>query len=169
LIPFARLDRCAPRSALRVTLADYLTVAASERFAWGGEIDCWLFGFDWVREQTGVDALHEFRGRYASAREQRRFIAAHGGTKAFTDRLLVPLGYRPIEDHPAPGDVALVWSGWKRFHGRIILLHVSGICVRPKLWAVKPTDGGILLGNFPVAHAWTLRYGNTIVGDPPVA
>lgn len=141
-----------------MTLADYLQAAARKRFAWGGEIDCWLFGFDWVRAQTGVDALHEFRGRYANAREQRRFIAAHGGTRAFTDRLLAPLGYQPTED-PGAGDVALVWSGWKRFHGKVIMVHVSGICVRPRLWAVKPADGGIVLADFKVAHAWTLRRG----------
>lgn len=143
---------------VRVTLADYLAAAARKRFACGGEIDCWLFGFDWVREQTGIDPLHEFRGRYANAREQRRFIAARGGTRAFTDRLLFPLGYRCTEE-PWPGDVALVWCGWKQFHGKVIMVHVSAICVRPRLWAVKPADGGIAMADFPLAHAWTLARG----------
>ena len=141
-----------------MTVAEYLAQAGRKRFAWGGEIDCWLFGFDWVREVTGIDALQEFRGRYANAREQRRFIAAYGGTKAFTDRLLLPLGYVGTQD-PWPGDVALAWWGWREFHGRMIMVHVSAICVRPRLWAVKPLDGGIMLADFPIAHAWTFDRG----------
>lgn len=136
-------------------LASYLARAGRLQFGWGGEIDCWLFGFDWVYERTGIDALEEFRGRYASAREQRFFIKAHGGTRAFAERLLLPLGYARTEN-PLAGDVALAWAPWKKFHGRILLVHASAICVRPKMWASKPSTGGIVLADFPIFQAWSL-------------
>lgn len=45
---------------------------------WGAQ-DCCTFAADWVREQTGRDPMADLRGRYGSAGEADRLIAAAGG------------------------------------------------------------------------------------------
>jgi hypothetical protein len=136
-------------------LADYLARAGRKRFAWGGEIDCWTFGLDWVRECVGIDPLGDFRGSYSDARQARCIVRDQGGAFVFADSLLRAVG---LESAAAvrPGDIGIAWAAWRKFHGRTILAHATALCIRPKLWAIKPADGGIMLADFPIAHAWTL-------------
>lgn len=141
-----------------MTLAEYLAAASRKRFAWGGEIDCWTFGLDWVRLRTGIDPLGEFRGSYSSARQARHIVRDHGGAFVFADSLLRPLGLVPTPG-AGPGDIGIASAAWRKFHGRMIMAHATALCVRPELWAIKPADGGIMLADFPIVHAWTLARG----------
>ena len=87
-------------------LARLLAQRERAPFAWGVH-DCCLWAADAVLAQVGVDPAADLRGRYASALQAQRVIAATGGSLEAVAR--AALG-RPLR-HPmlaCAGDVGLV-------------------------------------------------------------
>jgi hypothetical protein len=100
---------CAAGQPRRPDAAEALARLLAERqrapFAWGVH-DCCLWAADAVRAQVGVDPAAQLRGRYASALQAARVIAAAGGS--LEDIARAALG-QPLR-HPmlaCAGDVGL--------------------------------------------------------------
>ena len=143
------------RAMSGTSLAEFLHEAARRPFRWG-ELDCCLFFSDWVAEITGVDPALEVRGTYATAREARRMVKANGGIVALVDRCVAQAGCTAT-GAPKAGDIGLVQTAYRRRAERLVLVPTGAICVRPRMWAVKPSDRlGLLMADFPLVKAWSL-------------
>jgi hypothetical protein len=58
-------------------LAAHVRGAYRQPFVWGDR-DCALWSFDWVRECTGLDITHEWRGKYKTATGATRLMKKRG-------------------------------------------------------------------------------------------
>lgn len=99
-------------------LHNYFVRRHNEPFKWGS-MDCCLFACDAVRELTGIDLAHDFRGRYDSAltavREMKRFTgdatAQDDLVEAVAVKVTAQFGLREVPLLMAQrGDVVLLQS-----------------------------------------------------------
>lgn len=61
-----------------MTLADHLARAAAQPWVWGVS-DCSTFPADWMLDQTGIDPMAAWRGRYFDEVGAFEFIVEAGG------------------------------------------------------------------------------------------
>lgn len=101
-----------------MTLHEFL--AQNHRFLWGGQgiaessdpegriyNDCISFPATWVREQTGVDVVRDFRGTYHSKEQADAIIKAAGGLVKLAGRQLALVSAKRVQE-PQPGDVGVI-------------------------------------------------------------
>lgn len=148
---------CAPASSCAgegcgQSLKMYLESASAVKWQWGSH-DCCTFGSGWVRLQTGIDPLAEFRGAYNSAAQASRLIAANGGMRNMVaDRL--PAGYGLLQSSsnpPEDGDIALLAVKSGRLGvGWAVLLQYAG------WWAGLSADRGVRYTRATPTDFWRL-------------
>jgi hypothetical protein len=77
-------------------LAGFIEARRSRPFEWGAN-DCCLFAADWITLATGKDPASELRGKYSTALEAHRYIAAAGGLVALVEEALTRNGFSKID------------------------------------------------------------------------
>lgn len=58
-------------------LIDFIEGRRERPFSWG-ENDCATFAADWIRQQTGIDPVAQYRGKYKTAAGAARAMKRYG-------------------------------------------------------------------------------------------
>ena len=129
-------------------MTPFLIDLAARRFAWG-RTDCALVLADWLLA-TGRnrDPAEHLRGTYATEAECVAVLKANGGLL----RLVARLAKDSLLDRVPPADaqagsIAVIRHGDPR-------RHFGAIRAPSGRWAVKCTDGLVMLRNPRVVAAW---------------
>lgn len=112
------------------------------------DCDCCMWVADWVEAATGIDPAAAMRGAYHNAAGALRLERAWGGFLTMWKVCMALAGFNETRT-PVEGDVGVVRDA----AGQI----VSAIRVHGG-WAAK-TKGGIVIEDFAVLCAWSLRRG----------
>lgn len=99
-------------------------------FAWGTN-DCACFAADWVLEATGVDLMTEWRGKYKSAEEVRKFLQPRS-LASIVDSKLIPC---PVLS-ASRGDIGMVDRTTRR--------EGPALCIVDSLCVVGPGENGLV-------------------------
>lgn len=112
------------------------------------DCDCAMWVADWIEAATGTDPAAAMRGAYTNAAGALRIQRAWGGYLTMWKVCMSLAGFNETRT-PVEGDVGVVRDA----AGQI----VSAIRVHGG-WAAK-TKGGIVIEDFAVLCAWSLRRG----------
>ncbi len=106
--------------------------------------DCCAFPGGWVWDQTGIDPVSEWRGKYSSEAEAMDLVAHHGGVPQIMDRGLKRAGMKRTST-PKDGDV-----------GCIVVGGVAvGSIMKDGMWWVLGLTGKCPVKQPRVLRAWT--------------
>jgi len=143
-----------------MTLHEYL--ALNHRFGWGGQgvahdsdpegriyNDCITFPASWVRDQTGVDVVREYRGTYSSKEKADEIIAVAGGLVTLASRQLALVSAKRVQE-PRPGDVGVIVAPTGTSEETLI----GAICFGP-VWAFL-TPGRVVAKKAEMVAAWSI-------------
>ena len=134
-----------------MTLEAFLTSLAGRPFAWG-RTDCCLVLADWLLAcGRNRDVAEHLRGTYDDEAGCGAVLAAGGGVLRMVSRLAEEACLEEVEPSVAgPGAIAVVRYARAGERPR----HFGAIRTPSGRWAIKATDGLLMIRDARVAAAW---------------
>jgi hypothetical protein len=134
-----------------MTLPTFLTTLAGRPFRWG-RTDCCLVLADWLLASgRNRDVAEHLRGTYHDEVGCGAVLSAGGGVLRIGRRLADEACLERIDPRDAgPGAIAVVRHGRDGEAAR----HYGAIRTPSGRWAIKATDGLLMIRNPRVAAAW---------------